>query len=52
MNLQAADTASKVVPWHVLDARKSIEDLHSEITSIAKKTIADVENQPIAKLWL
>lgn len=38
--------------WHVLDARKSISELQTEIQNIADSTILRVKNEPINKLWL
>jgi dTMP kinase len=37
--------------WHVLDARKSKEELFAEIGVIAKRVIDEVEGQPLTKLW-
>ena len=37
--------------WHVLDARRSREDLQIEIKAIARKVIAEVENAPLNRLW-
>jgi dTMP kinase len=39
------------VPWHVLDATKSIAELHEEIRDIASKTIERVCHEPISRLW-
>jgi thymidylate kinase len=51
MTLKAEDESQGNIPWHVLDARKSIEEIHAEIVAITRKTIEDVSNKPIARLW-
>lgn len=51
LQLKTEDEAEKIVPWHVLDGRKSIEELQQEIQAIADKTIVDAASQPIKKLW-
>jgi len=35
----------------IIDASKSIEDLHREIKSIAEKTMQEVQNKPLGELW-
>ncbi len=52
MYLQERDQHEAVVPWFVLDARKSVEELHSEIASIADEVIARSEGTSVKKLWL
>lgn len=52
MQLQAKDAEDGAIPWFVLDARKSIEDLHAEITAIANDVVLKSEGSPIKKLWL
>ncbi|XP_064614850.1 thymidylate kinase-like [Liolophura sinensis] len=37
--------------WKVIDADKSIEDLHAEIKSLVKKTMNDVHWEEIRTLW-
>lgn len=51
MSLKNEDEASGGVPWHVLDATKSIEELHSQIDTIVNETVQRVENKPILTLW-
>lgn len=51
LQLKAEDEAQKNVPWHVLDGRKSIEELQKEIQEIADKIVVEVAQQPIKKLW-
>ncbi|XP_061201277.1 thymidylate kinase [Neopsephotus bourkii] len=41
----------KTLNWKVMDASKSIEDLHREIKSIAEKTMQEVQNKPLEELW-
>lgn len=48
LSLQSDD----IIPWHTLDARKSMEELEAEIKIIADQTIADVKQKPISRLWL
>lgn len=38
--------------WHVLDAGRSIEDIHQEIIKIAESAVAGVKSKPIGKLWM
>ncbi len=52
LQLKSEDEVAKIVPWHVLDARKSIEDLQREIQVIADKVIEDAAQQDIKKLWV
>ncbi len=52
LQLKSEDEVAKIVPWHVLDARKSIEDLQREIQVIADKVIEDAAKQDIKKLWV
>lgn len=35
----------------MIDASKSIEDLHREIKSIAEETMLEVQNKPLGELW-
>ncbi|KAG9341565.1 hypothetical protein JZ751_019078 [Albula glossodonta] len=37
--------------WQVIDAAKSIEDLHAEIKTHSETAITVAENQPIGELW-
>ncbi|XP_030352006.2 thymidylate kinase [Strigops habroptila] len=41
----------KTLNWKLMDASKSIEDLHREIKSIAEETIQEVQNKPLEELW-
>lgn len=50
--LKEEDAKSDIQNWHVVDARKSIEDLHREIKSIADETISRVSNSAITPLWV
>eukprot|EP01033_Poteriospumella_lacustris_P014263 gene14263-10194_t len=51
MNLRETDEAEANVPWFVLDARKSIDELHAEIRSIADAVVTQNEGAPVKKLW-
>ncbi|KAM7107593.1 thymidylate kinase isoform 2-T2 [Ciconia maguari] len=35
----------------IMDASKSIEDLHREIKSVAEETMQEVQNKPLGELW-
>lgn len=37
--------------WQVIDAARSIEDVHAEIKAHTKMAISTAENQPIGELW-
>ncbi|NWU97554.1 KTHY kinase, partial [Upupa epops] len=37
--------------WKVMDASKSVEELHREIKSIVEETMQEVENKPLGELW-
>ena len=51
LQLKDEDEAQQLVPWFVLDGRKTIEELQQEIAEIADKVVAEVGQQPIKKLW-
>lgn len=50
MTLKDLDTAR--TPWHVIDARKSIEEIHQEIVRIVEDVKAKNEDKPLRKLWV
>lgn len=52
MLLKNEDQLASAPRWHVIDALKSIEDIHREIVSIAEDTISRVSDKPIASLWI
>lgn len=52
MQLKSEDESEGNIPWHVLDARKSIEEIQAEIQAIADKTMETVGDKPIRRLWL
>jgi thymidylate kinase len=52
MTLKTEDESEGNIPWFVLDARKSIEEIHAEIVAITNKTIQEVSDKPISRLWL
>ncbi|KAK3589944.1 hypothetical protein CHS0354_034966 [Potamilus streckersoni] len=37
--------------WEVIDADKSIEDLHTELLTLCKRVIKSTENKPLSALW-
>jgi len=49
--LQAADEGR--VPWNVVSATQSVEDVHADIWSIVLKTLETVQQQgkPLGKMW-
>ena len=51
MDLKAADEAANLVPWYVINAHNSIEEISSEINVIVDETIKAVSNKPIPKLF-
>lgn len=38
-------------PWYTLDARKSKEELQTEIKEIVQRVLERVQNEPIGQLW-
>lgn len=38
-------------PWHVIDARRSVDEIHAEIVAIAQSTMTHVASLPIVSLW-
>jgi dTMP kinase len=42
---------SNPTKWYVIDARKSINDIHQEIVKIAEEAVGQVEYKPIGLLW-
>lgn len=53
MKLQEEDAGNSAsIPWHVLDARKTIDQLHEEIQVIAKATLERATQTQIPRLWL
>jgi hypothetical protein len=51
MHMKQMDTADASIPWFVLDATKTIEQLQTEVESIADTIIARAATQPVQKLW-
>lgn len=52
MVLKQEDEAAGNIPWHVIDARQSIETIQAQIKEIADMTIAASSDKPISRLWL
>eukprot|EP00600_Ochromonadales_sp_CCMP1393_P003982 CAMPEP_0174993556 /NCGR_PEP_ID=MMETSP0004_2-20121128/23139_1 /TAXON_ID=420556 /ORGANISM="Ochromonas sp., Strain CCMP1393" /LENGTH=231 /DNA_ID=CAMNT_0016247681 /DNA_START=71 /DNA_END=766 /DNA_ORIENTATION=+ len=52
LKLKEEDTSSGIVPWKVLNADQSIEDLHREIIGVVNAVMVDVANKPVKKLWV
>jgi len=51
--LQSIDEKRGRVPWHVVDAKQSIEDVEKELASIVKDTVERVERDgaPVSRMW-
>ncbi|XP_003218368.1 thymidylate kinase [Anolis carolinensis] len=41
----------KTLNWKVIDASKTIEDLHNEIKSIVEEAMQEAQHKPIGELW-
>mmetsp|Transcript_12009 Transcript_12009/g.13774 ORF Transcript_12009/g.13774 Transcript_12009/m.13774 type:complete len:81 (-) Transcript_12009:109-351(-) len=39
------------IPWHIIDAAKSVEDVTSDITVILDKIVEEVADKPLEELW-
>lgn len=52
--LQAQDDREGKVPWHVVNAAQTVEEVQSEINEIVERTIAQVkkEDKPLQLLWM
>jgi hypothetical protein len=51
MMLKHADESHGSKKWHVIDARKSKEELQIEIHNIAMKVIEENCSKELSKLW-
>eukprot|EP01039_Chlorochromonas_danica_P005032 gene5031-5524_t len=51
MKLREMDDSTEDIPWFVLDATKSVEELQREIQDIAKIVHTKASNKPLARLW-
>lgn len=49
--LQLQDEQSGQVPWHVVNAARSIEQVQEEINAIVEKTIETIEGNTLGRLW-
>ena len=50
--LERLDKAEGRVPWHVLSAAKSIEEVQADIWSVVEKTLEQVSNgKELGKMW-
>uniref|UniRef100_A0A6U3TMZ0 Thymidylate kinase n=1 Tax=Ditylum brightwellii TaxID=49249 RepID=A0A6U3TMZ0_9STRA len=50
--LQSADEKDARVPWHIIDASKSIEDVQANIWSVVSDTLNKVDDgKPLMKMW-
>eukprot|EP00563_Minutocellus_polymorphus_P009605 CAMPEP_0181025626 /NCGR_PEP_ID=MMETSP1070-20121207/3201_1 /TAXON_ID=265543 /ORGANISM="Minutocellus polymorphus, Strain NH13" /LENGTH=266 /DNA_ID=CAMNT_0023102753 /DNA_START=12 /DNA_END=812 /DNA_ORIENTATION=+ len=50
--LQEMDEKQGRVPWHIIDASKTVEEVTADIASVVDATIKRVqEGKPLAKMW-
>lgn len=51
--LQTIDEKQGRVPWHVVDASQSIEDVKEKLASIVTETIERVQSEsaPLRRMW-
>lgn len=50
--LQAIDEATQKIPWHIVDASQSIEDVQNQINTIVEETMERVKNgKPLYKMF-
>ena len=51
--LQAMDERDGQVPWYVVNAAQTVEEVQKEINEIVEKTVERVnaEDQPLGLLW-
>lgn len=50
--LQEMDKKQGRVPWHIIDASKTVEEVTADIVSVVDATIKRVqEGKPLAKMW-
>ncbi len=50
--LQAKDEEEQTVPWHIVNAAQSIEDVQADINKIVEDTLARVANgEPLNKMF-
>ena len=52
MLLKSEDQASAAVPWHVVNAAQSIDEVHTEIKNIVDNVLASLDDKPVGKLWV
>ena len=51
--LQALDERQGRIPWHVVDASQSIDDVTKELVTIVNETVEKVgkETSPLRRMW-
>jgi thymidylate kinase len=52
MKLKEEDEKAKIVPWFVLDARKSIEEIHQDIVKVTEQVIESSQSKDISPMWI
>lgn len=50
-HLQEADASNSGTSWHVIDARGSIADIHAQISAIVERTMEDVAQRPLGRMF-
>lgn len=49
---EANDTSDKhKIPWHIIDARQSKEDLAVAIKDLVENIVQETADKPLQKLW-
>lgn len=50
--LQAMDEAEKRIPWHIVNAAQSVEEVQADINKIVESTLQNVNNgAPLYKMF-
>ena len=48
----ALANSDEETPWHILDASKGMDELHSEIKTLALAAVERAKLEPLRKLWV
>jgi thymidylate kinase len=49
--LQQMDETTMMIPWKIIDATKSMDEMEEDIWDIVQTTMDAMKYQPINKLW-
>jgi thymidylate kinase len=52
MKLRKEDETNQSVPWFIIDAKRTIEEIHQDIVQVAEKIIEEKKNKEIKPLWI